>query len=188
MDWNILLSSAIGTMAGTLLSVLVAWCIYHKEKEDNIKRKKKDYKNKIAEECIELINNVVINTFQFDRFFNKSYLHGSNQDKLHEKYFDFVNDFQTNTKKLGISGTILCSLFEIEKFEELQAFVNKSVNLTTDISKIENSDEIKKYIENSVDEIQKLGEEIISAIQEEMVGDIDSDLIEVNKEEVEDTK
>lgn len=184
MDWNIIFSSAIGTLAGTILSVLVAWLIYHKEKEDSIKRKRIEYKNKVAEECIELINRVVINTFQFDRFFHESYLMGSNQEKLHEAYFDFANDFQTNMKKLGISGTILYNLYETEKFKELQSFLDKSQELTTSIYESEGRIGTKKEIEKKVDDLQELGAQIILDIQEEVINNIDRKLVENNEEKV----
>ncbi|KIH70059.1 hypothetical protein [Salinicoccus roseus] len=184
MDWDIIFSSAIGTLAGTTLSVLVAWCIYHKEKEDNIKRKQEEYKNKVAEECIELINKVVINTFQFERFFHESYRKGASQEKMHDVYFNFANDFQTNTKKLGISGTILYNLYEADKFEELQTFLDRSMELTTSINELENFSEIKEGIERRVNDLQELGDEIVLDIQEEMINNLDHSLVENNKEKI----
>ena len=85
---------------------------------------------------------------------------------------------------MGISGTILYNLYETEKFEELQSFLDKSQELSTSVYESEDRVETKKEIEKKVDDLQELGAQIILDIQEEVINNIDRKLVENNKEKV----
>lgn len=121
MDWNTILDTALGTMGGTLITVLAAWGIYVFEKKDISKRNKKD---RILDSVNESTNIVIKINEEMTSFQNTAYLANNiNPPEIAVNYiknladktqhiYNLVSEFEV---RMGTLDNLSDLNFEIER-------------------------------------------------------------------------
>lgn len=156
MDWTNVLSTALGTMGGTLITVIVAWGLYVFERRDIRKNKTKNQIFKISTEIASTLHSINGSTSRIQsrmHIFSSSAEHNRLEELANYIFID-TKSLEVDMSKLHYNSALLASISEfkghvmvIELIEELKTFIligtnikkfdtYKTVSMLTDLNDI----------------------------------------------------
>ncbi|WP_020006226.1 hypothetical protein [Salinicoccus albus] len=160
MDWLHVLSTAIGTLAGTLLTVIVAWCIYKKEKKDIAERNRKQHIVDTANRSIQLISSInatIINLNSTAPEIKKDLTNSS----LYSEFNKSASNADMSVAELENNLLILENISKYELVEKGQPYINKATQLI--FGEMFYNEE--KMVSEKIDNIRIQGDKLVKVLQ-----------------------